>query len=156
MAGYAHPETLVETGWVEDHRADRGVRLVEVDVDTAAYEEGHVPGAIAWNWSTQLCDTVRRDIIPKEAFERLMSEFGISRNTTVVLYGDNNNWSAAWALWQVEIVSYRLGPRWYCQIDNVDPGARLTRRFADSREEAERLAIDRAREMLERTRTYEV
>ena len=73
MAGYAVPEVLVDTAWVEDHKNDPKVRLVEVDVDTAAYDQGHIPGAIAWNWTTQLCDTVRRDIIPKDEFEALMA-----------------------------------------------------------------------------------
>lgn len=65
MAEYAHPELLEDTAWVAAHKGDSGVRLVEVDVDTAAYDQGHVPGAIGWNWTSQLCDTVRRDIIPK-------------------------------------------------------------------------------------------
>lgn len=107
MAGYAHPETLVETAWVAEHHADPAVRVVEVDVDTAAYEEGHVPGAIAWAWNTQLCDTVRRDILSKEAFEELMASSGIGNGTTVVLYGDNNNWFAAWAFWQMKIYGHR-------------------------------------------------
>lgn len=106
MAGYAHPETLVETAWVAEHHADPAVRVVEVDVDTAAYEEGHVPGAIAWAWNTQLCDTVRRDILSKEAFEELMAASGIGNGTTVVLYGDNNNWFAAWAFWQMKIYGH--------------------------------------------------
>ena len=63
----------VDTEWVAEHANDPGVRVVEVDVATSAYEEGHIPGAIAWNWTTQLCDTVRRDIIPKDQFERLMA-----------------------------------------------------------------------------------
>jgi thiosulfate/3-mercaptopyruvate sulfurtransferase len=79
---------------------------VEVDVDTAAYAEGHVPGAIAWAWNTQLCDTVRRDILSKEDLEALMSKSGISNDTTVVLYGDNNNWFAAWALWQLKMYGH--------------------------------------------------
>ncbi|MBI4182513.1 MAG: sulfurtransferase [Proteobacteria bacterium] len=107
MASYAHPELLVETAWVEKHGNDPRVRVVEVDVDTAAYDEGHVEGALGWNWTTQLCDTVQRDIIPKAAFERLMGQSGISPETTVVLYGDNNNWFAAWALWQMKIYGHK-------------------------------------------------
>jgi thiosulfate/3-mercaptopyruvate sulfurtransferase len=107
MAGYAHPETLVDTAWVEQHHGDAGVRVVEVDVDTAAYEEGHVPGAIGWAWNTQLCDVVRRDILSKEAFEELMASSGIGNDTTVILYGDNNNWFAAWAFWQMKIYGHR-------------------------------------------------
>lgn len=107
MATYAHPETLVETDWVAAHASDPNVRVVEVDVDTSAYEQGHVPGAIAWNWTTQLCDTVRRDIIPKDQFERLMAESGVGNGTTVILYGDNNNWFAAWAFWQMKLYGHQ-------------------------------------------------
>lgn len=106
MADYAHPETLVDTDWVARHQNDPKVRVVEVDVDTSAYDQGHVPGALGWNWGTQLCDTLRRDIIPKEKFEQLMAESGIDRDTTVILYGDNNNWFAAWALWQMKIYGH--------------------------------------------------
>jgi thiosulfate/3-mercaptopyruvate sulfurtransferase len=83
------------------------VRVVEVDVDTAAYDEGHIQNAVGWAWNTQLCDTVRRDIIPKDQFEKLMSDSGIGNSTTVVLYGDNNNWFAAWALWQLQIYGHK-------------------------------------------------
>src|SRR4051812_22990718 len=107
MADYAHPEALVTTDWVADHATDPKVRVVEVDVDTKAYDEGHVPGAIAWAWNTQLCDTVRRDILSKEQFEALMSSSGVSPNTTLVIYGDNNNWFAAWALWQAKIYGHK-------------------------------------------------
>jgi thiosulfate/3-mercaptopyruvate sulfurtransferase len=107
MANYAHPELLVSTDWVAQHANDPNVRVVEVDVDTKAYDEGHVPGAFAWSWQTELCDTVRRDIIPPDKFEQLMSKSGIGNNTTVVIYGDNNNWFAAWALWEMKI--YRHG-----------------------------------------------
>src|ERR671911_1799160 len=107
MAGYAHLEVLVDTAWVDQHKNDPGVRVAEVDVDTSAYEQGHIPGAIGWNWTTQLCDTVRRDIIPKDQFERLMAESGIANDTTVILYGDNNNWFAAWALWQMKLYGHK-------------------------------------------------
>ena len=106
MAQYAHPEMLVDTAWVSEH-GRAGLRLVEVDVDTAAYDQGHISGAIAWNWTTQLCDTVQRDIIPKAAFEKLMADSGVGNDTTVILYGDNNNWFAAWALWQMKIYSHK-------------------------------------------------
>jgi thiosulfate/3-mercaptopyruvate sulfurtransferase len=106
MAGYAHPEALVDTAWVAAHAGDPGVHLVEVDVDTSAYEQGHVPGAVGWNWTTQLSDPVRRDVLAKDAFERLMAQSGIANNTTVVLYGDNNNWFAAWALWQMKLYGH--------------------------------------------------
>src|SRR5580693_3212750 len=107
MADYAHPEALVSTEWVAQHAGDANVRIAEVDVDTAEYAKGHVPGAIGWNWTTQLCDTVRRDILPKSHFERLMAESGISNSTTVILYGDNNNWFAAWALWQMKMYGHK-------------------------------------------------
>jgi thiosulfate/3-mercaptopyruvate sulfurtransferase len=107
MAGYAHPEALVGTAWVAEHLGDRGVRLVEVDVDTSAYEQGHIPGAVGWNWTTQLSDPVRRDVMTKGAFERLMGQSGIGNDTTVVLSGDNNNWFAAWALWQMKLYGHR-------------------------------------------------
>ncbi len=106
MATYAHPETLVDTAWVAEHGSDPGVRVVEVDVDTTAYEQGHVPGALGWNWDTQLCDTLQRDIMPRADFERLMGKSGISNDTAVILYGDNNNWFAAWALWQLKIYGH--------------------------------------------------
>ena len=107
MAEYAHPETLVTTDWVAKHANDEGVRIVEVDVDTKAYDEGHVPGAIAWAWNTQLCDTVRRDILSRQQFEELMERSGVTPDTTVVIYGDNNNWFAAWALWQAKVYGHR-------------------------------------------------
>ena len=107
MQTYAHPETLVSTEWTAEHAKDPGVRVVEVDVDTKAYQEGHVPGAIAWAWNSQLCDTVRRDILSKEQFETLMANSGITSDTTLVIYGDNNNWFAAWALWQAKIYGHR-------------------------------------------------
>jgi thiosulfate/3-mercaptopyruvate sulfurtransferase len=107
MAGYAHPEALVDTAWVAAHAGDSDVRLVEVDVDTSAYEQGHVPDAVGWNWTTQLSDPVRRDVLSKDAFERLMARSGIANETTVVLYGDNNNWFAAWALWQMKLYGHK-------------------------------------------------
>ena len=107
MADYAHPETLVSTDWVAQHASDPNVRIAEVDVDTAEYAKGHAPGAIGWNWTSQLCDTLRRDILSKSHFEKLMSESGVSNNTTVILYGDNNNWFAAWALWQMKMYGHK-------------------------------------------------
>jgi len=100
-------EVLVSTLWVQEHLKDPKVRIVEVDVDTKAYSEGHIPGAVGWDWGRQLCDTLRRDIIPRANFEKLLSESGISNDTTVVLYGDNNNWFAAWAFWQLKIYGHK-------------------------------------------------
>jgi len=107
MGEYASPATLVDTAWVAQHGRDADVRLVEVDVDTGSYDSGHIPGAVAWNWTSQLCDTVRRDVIPKADFEKLMSESGIGNDTAVVLYGDHNNWFAAWAFWQLKIYGHK-------------------------------------------------
>jgi len=92
-------EALVSTQWVADNINVPGYRLVEVDVDTAQYEASHIPGAIAFNWQTQLQDQVARDIISKEGIEQLLSEAGITPDTHILLYGDNNNWFAAYALW---------------------------------------------------------
>jgi len=107
MAGFANPEVLVNTDWVASHAKDPNVRVVEIDVDTKSYDEGHVPGAIAWAWNTQLCDTVVRDILPKSQFENLMTQSGVNNDTTLVLYGDNNNWFAAWAFWQAKIYGHK-------------------------------------------------
>ncbi|MGH2632856.1 MAG: sulfurtransferase [Tepidiformaceae bacterium] len=103
MAEYAHPDVLVSTDWVAQHLADPGVKLIEVDVDTEAYAQGHIKGAIGWNWTTQLNDSVRRDILSQAQFEELMSASGITPSDSLILYGDNNNWFAAFALWQVQL-----------------------------------------------------
>ena len=102
MADYAHPEVLVSTQWVADHQNDPNLRIVEIDVDTSAYDQGHVPGAIAWNWQTQLQDPVRRDLVDKHAIEDLLGHSGISNDTRIIVYGDNNNWFAAWGFWQLK------------------------------------------------------
>jgi thiosulfate/3-mercaptopyruvate sulfurtransferase len=106
MAEYIHGDVLVTTDWVAQHAKDANVHVVEVDVDTAAYDEGHVPGALAWAWRSQLCDTVVRDILSKEQFEKLMNDSGIANGDTVVIYGDSNNWFAAWAFWQMKIYGH--------------------------------------------------
>jgi len=97
---------LVTTDWVEKHSTDPDVRIVEVDVDTAAYDQGHVPGAAGWNWTTELCDTLVRDIVPASKLEELLGRCGIGNDTAIVLYGDNNNWFAAWAFWQLKIYGH--------------------------------------------------
>lgn len=101
-ADYASPETLVSTDWVAEHLNDSNVRLLEVDVDTRAYDEGHIPGAVGLNWETQLQDQLRRDLASKENLEKLMGSAGVTPDATVVVYGDNNNWFAAWAFWQLK------------------------------------------------------
>src|ERR1700728_4810892 len=103
MPDYAHPEALVSTEWLAEHLADPDVRIVEVDVDTAAYDAGHIPGAVAGSWKTDLSDAVRRDITPWYQFESLLTRSGIQPQSTIVIYGDNNNWFAAWAFWQLKI-----------------------------------------------------
>src|SRR5262249_11795665 len=107
MARYAHPETLVETDWVKANLTNPGIKLVEIDVDTKAYEAGHIPGSVGFNWQTQLQDQVRRDIISKEAFEKLVGGAGISPGDTVILYGDNNNWFAAYGFWLFKIYGHK-------------------------------------------------
>ena len=107
MANYAHPEVLVTTDWVKDNLDKPGIKLVEIDVDTKAYEADHVPGAVGFNWQTQLQDQVRRDIIGKEAFEKLVGDAGISTKDTVILYGDNNNWFAAYGFWLFRIYGHK-------------------------------------------------
>ena len=99
-------DKLVSTDWVAEHGNDAGVRLVEVDVDTAAYGEGHIEGAVGWNWTTQLQDQMRRDIISKDDLEALLGESGIDNDTRIILYGDNNNWFAAYALWVLELYGH--------------------------------------------------
>jgi thiosulfate/3-mercaptopyruvate sulfurtransferase len=107
MTDYAHPEVLVSTDWVKQHLGDPGLKVAEIDVDTQAYAAGHVPGAVGFNWQTQLQDTVRRDIVSKQEFERLMSTAGISPSDTVILYGDNNNWFAAYGFWLMKIYGHK-------------------------------------------------
>ena len=99
-------DVLVSTQWVAEHSQDANVRLVEVDVDTTQYASGHIPGAIAFDWQTQLQDTVARDIISREEFEALVSRAGIAADTHVVLYGDNNNWFAAYAFWLFKLYGH--------------------------------------------------
>jgi thiosulfate/3-mercaptopyruvate sulfurtransferase len=103
----AAEDVLVSTQWVADHLNDANVKLVEVDVDTNAYSEGHAPGATGFNWTSQLQDQVRRDIITKAELEKLLSEAGIKNDDTIVLYGDNNNWFAAYAFWVLEMYGHR-------------------------------------------------
>ena len=107
MADYPNSDVLVSTDWVAEHGNDANVRLVEVDVDTTAYETGHIAGAVDWGWQSDLNDPVRRDLIGKQDLERLLGQSGITPDTTVVLYGDNNNWFAAFALWILKIYGHK-------------------------------------------------
>lgn len=97
--GYAHPEALVETDWLAAHAGDTGVRVFEVDVDTSAYDQGHVAGAIGLNWKTQLQQQPVRDVVSRSELAALLSRSGVAADTTIVVYGDNNNWFAAWFFW---------------------------------------------------------
>ncbi|MEE8326656.1 MAG: sulfurtransferase [candidate division NC10 bacterium] len=90
---------MVETQWVADNVKDSKIRLVEVDVDTAAYGEGHIPGAVGWNWKSDLEETLERDIAHQVTLDKLLGRSGIANDTTVILYGDNNNWFATYAFW---------------------------------------------------------
>src|SRR5688572_179767 len=109
-AALAHParaqEALVSTDWVSQHLADPKVRIVEVSVDPGVYEKGHVQGAVGLKWHSELCDPVRRDILSAEQFEKLCSRSGIANDATVVLYGDNSNWFAAWAAWTFHVYGH--------------------------------------------------
>jgi len=107
MSDYKHPEVLVSTESVAQNLNAPNTRLVEVDVDTTAYDQGHIPGAVGWNWQTQLQDNIRRDLIEKSALEKLLGESGISNDTTILLYGDNNNWFAAYAFWQLKLYGHQ-------------------------------------------------
>jgi thiosulfate/3-mercaptopyruvate sulfurtransferase len=107
MANYAHPDVLVSTDWVKDNAGKPGIKLVEIDVDTKAYDAGHIPGAAGFNWQTQLQDQVRRDIVGKGDFEKLVGSAGISAGDTVVVYGDNNNWFAAYGFWLFKLYGHK-------------------------------------------------
>ena len=106
VTGYASDRVLVDADWAKAHLDDPNVRFVEVDVDTTAYSQGHLPGAVGWDWTSQLSDGVRRDLASREDFSALLSKSGIGRDTTIVLYGDNNNWFAAFAYWQLKLFGH--------------------------------------------------
>jgi thiosulfate/3-mercaptopyruvate sulfurtransferase len=105
--GYVHPEVLVDADWVEAHLHDPKVRLIEVDVDTTAYDQGHISGAVSFNWQKELQDQLVRAPLSQEHLEDLLSRAGVSNDTTIVLYGDNNNWFAAWALWILKFYGHQ-------------------------------------------------
>ena len=97
--GYAHPEALVSTDWVAEHRNDPGIRLVESNEDALLYSSGHIEGAVEVDWTRDLNDPVQRDYLGREGFEKLMRRIGATKDTTVIFYGDRNNWWATYALW---------------------------------------------------------
>src|SRR3954466_5425523 len=104
--GYAHPEALVSTDWVEQHLNDPSVRVIESNEDTLLYSSGHVPGAVHVDWTSDLNDQIRRDYITREGFEALMSRIGPTPDTTVVFYGDKNNWWACYAFWVFQLFGH--------------------------------------------------
>src|SRR5262249_21440580 len=104
--GYAHPEALVSTDWGEQHLNDPKVRLIESNEDTMLYASGHMPGAVHVDWTADLNDQIRRDYITREGFERLMAKIGATRDTTVVFYGDKNNWWACYAFWVFQLFGH--------------------------------------------------
>lgn len=123
-------DSLVTAEWVQDNLDNSDVRIVEVSVDTGVYERGHIPGAVHFNWHTDLVDPVKRDIATREAFQAKLRDAGIDEDTTIVLYGDNNNWFAAWGAWIFDV--YGLGD----QVKLLDGGRKLW--------EAEGLPMDTA------------
>jgi thiosulfate/3-mercaptopyruvate sulfurtransferase len=104
--GYAHPDALVSTDWVEQHLNDPNVRLIESNEDTLLYASGHVPGAVHVDWTSDLNDQIRREYITRAGFEALMSKIGATRDTTVVFYGDKNNWWACYAFWVFQLFGH--------------------------------------------------
>src|SRR5688572_11178482 len=105
--GYTHPEVLVSTDWVAEHLNDPKVRIVESDEDTLLYASGHVPGAVEVDWVRDLNDSLRRDYLNREGFEALASRIGITPETTIVLYGDKNNWWATYAMWVFKLFGHK-------------------------------------------------
>ena len=106
-SGYAHPEVLVETSWVEEHLHDANVRLIEADEDVLLYEVGHIPGSVKLDWHVDVQDRTNRDFINQQGFDRLMSNYGVSNDTTIVLYGDRNNWYACYAFWLFNMYGHK-------------------------------------------------
>jgi thiosulfate/3-mercaptopyruvate sulfurtransferase len=115
---------LVEAEWLSKNLENPKVRVFEVSVDPGLYERGHIPGAVNLNWHTDLVDTVRRDIVSKEKFEAILEKAGVTKDTTIVLYGDNNNWFAAWGAWVFNI--YGLGD----QVKLLDGGRKYWEKLA--------------------------
>jgi len=105
--GYAHPEVLVSTDWVAEHLKDTGVRIVESDEDVLLYETGHIPGAVKIDWVADLNDPVQRDYVDRDRFTKLLRSRGINDDTTVVFYGDKNNWWATYAFWVFRLFGLR-------------------------------------------------
>ncbi len=107
MSDYAHPDMLVDTDWVQQNLGTGEFTLIEIDVDTTQYDTGHIPGAIGFNWQSQLMDQVNRDIIAPDDFEALMGASGVGPDDLVIVYGDSNNWFAAYGLWIMQYYGHR-------------------------------------------------
>ena len=107
MTDYAHPEALADTAWLAQHAKDPNVRVFEVDVDTSGYEQGHVDGAIGLNWRKDLQQSPVRDLLDKRQLEELLSSSGATADTTIAVYGDNNNWFAAWFFWLLKYYGHK-------------------------------------------------
>ncbi len=103
---YARPDALVDTNWVAEHLKDPKVRIVESDEDILLYDQGHIPGAVMIDWVADLNDKVRRDYLGREGFEKLCASKGIGNDTTVVFYGDKNNWWACYAFWVFQLFGH--------------------------------------------------
>jgi thiosulfate/3-mercaptopyruvate sulfurtransferase len=106
MGEFANPNALVSTDWLEQHIEDPNIRIIEVDEETTAFEKGHIPGALAWNWNTDLHAAVGRDYVDQDGLSKLLQKAGVGPDTTVVLYGGNNNWFAAYAYWLLRYLGF--------------------------------------------------
>src|SRR5690625_3282763 len=107
MNKYVHPEVLVSTDWVLENLDKPDIKIVEISLEVKAYDAGHIPGAVGFNWETQTQDQIRRDIVSKADFEKLLGESGISPEDTVVIYGDFHNWFAAYGFWVFKIYGHQ-------------------------------------------------
>jgi thiosulfate/3-mercaptopyruvate sulfurtransferase len=104
--GYANADVLVSTDWLADHRSDPGIRVIESNEDPLLYPSGHIPGAVEVDWTNDLNDPVRRDYLDRARFEKLMSRIGVTNDTTVIFYGDKNNWWATYAFWVFQLFGH--------------------------------------------------
>src|SRR5438309_8968113 len=155
--GYAKP-VLVTTDWLADHLGDETVAAAEVDENPALYEEGHIPGAVKLHWRDDLQDAIERDLIEKEQFEQLMGRLGIANTTAVILYGDRNNWFAAYAYWYLKTYGHQDvrildggRQKWIDEgreLTTEVPQARSTTYSARDRDESIRIYRDAVREAI--------
>jgi thiosulfate/3-mercaptopyruvate sulfurtransferase len=106
MTAYANPDVLVETDWLAEHVTDENIRVIEVDEDTTVYEKGHIQGAVSWNWFKDLHDPLKRDYVDQTGLTRLLQNAGVGEDTTVILYGGNNNWFASYGYWLLNYLGF--------------------------------------------------